>query len=48
MSTRFVERQKLDTLKAAVDFHFFYYNFVRIHKTIRVTPAMEAGVSNHL
>ena len=40
--------KKLDNLKAAVDLHFFYYNFVRIHKTIRVTPAMEAGVSNHL
>ncbi len=37
-----------DNPKAAVDLHFFYYNFVRIHKTIRVTPAMEAGVSNHL
>ena len=40
--------KKLDNLKAAVDLHFFYYNFVRIHKTIRVTPAMESGVSNHL
>ena len=25
-----------------------YYNFVRIHKTLRVTPAMAAGVTNHL
>ena len=25
-----------------------WYNFVRIHKTLRVTPAMEAGVSDHL
>ena len=40
--------KKLDNLNAAVDLHFFYYNFVRIHKTIRVTPAMESGVSNHL
>ncbi len=40
--------KKLDNLKAAVDLHFFYYNFVRIHKTIKVTPAMGAGVSNHL
>ncbi len=40
--------KKLDNLKAAVDLHFFYYNFVRIHKTIRVIPAMEAGVLNHL
>lgn len=48
--TRFTNAfsKKLDNLKAAVDLHFFHYNFVRIHKTIRVTPAMEAGVSNHL
>jgi hypothetical protein len=25
-----------------------WYNFVRIHKTLRVTPAMEAGVTDHL
>jgi hypothetical protein len=25
-----------------------YYNFVRIHKTLRMTPAMAAGVSDHL
>ena len=28
--------------------HYMYYNFVRIHKTLRVTPAMKAGVSDHL
>jgi hypothetical protein len=27
---------------------FLYYNFVRIHKTLRVTPAMAAGVTDHL
>ena len=37
--------KKLDNLKAAVDFHFFYYNFMRIHKAISCTPAMEAGVT---
>jgi IS1 family transposase len=26
----------------------FWYNFVRIHKTLRVTPAMQAGVTDHL
>ena len=48
--TRFTNAfsKKIDDLKAAVDLHFFYYNFVRIHKTIKVTPAMGAGVSNHL
>jgi hypothetical protein len=25
-----------------------YYNFCRIHKTLRVTPAMEAGVADHI
>jgi IS1 family transposase len=34
--------------EAAVDLHFFYYNFVRIHQTLRVTPAMEAKITNRL
>jgi IS1 family transposase len=28
--------------------HYMYYNFCRIHKTLRVTPAMEAGITNHI
>jgi IS1 family transposase len=28
--------------------HYMYYNFCRIHKTLRVTPAMEAGVTDHV
>ena len=28
--------------------YFLYYNFCRVHQTIRVTPAMEAGISNHV
>jgi hypothetical protein len=32
----------------AVALHFMHYNFGRIHKTLRVTPAMEAGVSDHI
>jgi IS1 family transposase len=40
--------KKLDNLKAAVALHFCHYNFVRVHKTLRVTPAMEAGVSDRL
>jgi hypothetical protein len=28
--------------------YFAYYNFVRIHSTIRVTPAMEAGLTDHV
>ena len=40
--------KKLENMRAAVALHFAHYNFVRIHKTLRVTPAMEAGISNHL
>lgn len=40
--------KKLENLKGAVALHFAYYNFCRIHKTLRVTPAMEAGVSDHI
>jgi hypothetical protein len=32
----------------SVSIHFMHYNFVRIHQTLRVTPAMAAGVSNTL
>ena len=32
----------------AIALHFMYYNFVKIHKTLRVTPAMEAGVTKKL
>jgi len=35
-------------LKAAVALHFAHYNFVRIHQTLRVTPAMEAGIADHV
>jgi IS1 family transposase len=40
--------KKLENLKAAVALHFAHYNFVRIHQTLRITPAMAAGVTNHL
>jgi IS1 family transposase len=40
--------KKLENLKAAVALHFAHYNFVRIHKTIRMTPAMKAKVTNTL
>ena len=35
-------------LEAAIALHFFHYDFMRIHETLRVTPAMEAGISKHL
>jgi len=40
--------KKLENLKAAIALHFAHYNFVRIHQTLRVTPAMAAGVTDHL
>lgn len=40
--------KKVDNHKAAVALHFMHYNFARIHKTLRVTPAMEAGISDHV
>jgi IS1 family transposase len=40
--------KKLDNHKAAQALYFMHYNFARIHKTLRVTPAMEAGVSDHV
>lgn len=40
--------KKLENLKAAVVLHFAHYNFVRVHSTLRVTPAMEAGVTDRL
>jgi hypothetical protein len=40
--------KKLDNLKAAVTPYFAWYNFCRVHQTLRVTPAMEAGISDHV
>ncbi len=40
--------KKLDNLKHAVALHLAYYNFCRVHRTLRVTPAMEAGITDHV
>ena len=40
--------KKLDNLKAALALHFAYFNFCRVHKSLRVTPAMEAGITDHI
>jgi len=40
--------EKVDNHKAALALHFMHYNFARVHKTLRVTPAMEAGVADHV
>jgi len=39
--------QKVEMHAAAVALHFTYYNFCKVHTTLRVTPAMEAGISDH-
>ena len=38
----------MENLEAAVALHFMHYNFCRIHQSLRVTPAMEAGVADHV
>jgi IS1 family transposase len=40
--------KKVENLRAAVSLHFAHYNLVRVHRTLRVTPAMEAGVSGRM
>lgn len=39
--------KKVEDHAAMVAIHFLYYNFGRIHKTLRVTPAMSAGLNDH-
>lgn len=40
--------KKIENHEAAIELHYMHYNFARIHQTLRVTPAMEAGISNHI
>jgi len=40
--------KKVENHAAMVAIHFLYYNFGRIHKTLRVTPAMQAGLADHV
>jgi len=40
--------KKVENLFYSVAIHFMYYNFCRIHKSLRVTPAMEAKVTDHV
>jgi IS1 family transposase len=40
--------KKIENHEAAVALYFVWYNFGRIHQSLRVTPAMEAGVSDHV
>jgi len=40
--------KKWENLRAAIALHFAYYNYCRIHSSLRVTPAMEAGLTDHV
>jgi hypothetical protein len=40
--------KKIQNHAHAMALHFLYYNFVRIHQTLKVTPAMAAGVTKRL
>jgi hypothetical protein len=40
--------KKVENLAYAVALHFMHYNFCRIHQSLRVTPAMEAGLTDHV
>ncbi len=40
--------KKVDNLKHSVALHYMYYNFARIHKTLGITPAMAAGITDHV
>ena len=39
--------KKTTNLRAAVGLHFFHYNFVRVHDSLKTTPAVEAGLTKH-
>jgi IS1 family transposase len=40
--------KKLENHGHMVALYFFHYNFIKIHQTLRVTPAMEAGITDHV
>jgi IS1 family transposase len=40
--------KKVENHHHALALHYMHYNFCRIHQTLRVTPAMEAGISDHV
>jgi transposase-like protein/IS1 family transposase len=53
MSRRFTRltnafSKKLSHLKAALTLHFAYYNFCRVHQSLKKTPCMAAGITNHV
>jgi IS1 family transposase len=40
--------KKMENHQHSVALHFMHYNFCRIHQSLRVTPAMEAGIADHV
>ena len=40
--------KKWENLQAAIALHFAYYNLCRVHASLRVTPAMQAGIADHV
>jgi len=40
--------KKLENHGHAMALYFLHYNFCRVHKTLRATPAMEAGIADHV
>jgi hypothetical protein len=40
--------KKIENHGHTVALHYMYYNFCRVHQTLRVTPAMEAGITAHV
>src|SRR5207245_6553206 len=40
--------KKVDNHRHSVALHYMFYNFCRTHQTLRVTPAMEAGLTDHV
>lgn len=40
--------KKIENHIHAIAPYAFHYNFCKIHKTLRVTPAMEAGITDHV
>ena len=40
--------KKLENLKACVNIYMAWFNLCRVHETLRVTPAMQAGITDHI
>jgi hypothetical protein len=40
--------KKIENHIASIAIHYMHYNFCRIHESLRVTPAMESGISKHV